>query len=263
MAPLLPDRPDGRIAETFECRQVRASAIVSGAALWKTARMQILLVEDDPGVAVYLRKGLEEAGHHVDHRPDGRSGLLQASTERYDVILLDRMLPHVDGLKILQTLRATGDSTPVMMLSALGDVDERVKGLRAGGDDYLAKPVAISELLARVDALGRRGALAEEPSEIRVGALAIDRLGRRVQLEGRAVDLTAREYEILELLARHAGRVVTRSMLLEQVWNYHFDPQTNVIDQHLSRLRQKLALVSATPLIHTVRGAGYTLRPGE
>ena len=225
--------------------------------------MHILLVEDDPRVASYLRKGLEEEGHIVDHRDDGRSGLLQASTERYDLILLDRMLPHVDGLKILQTLRATGDSTPVLILSALGDVDERVKGLRAGGDDYLSKPVAISELLARVDALGRRGALAEEPAEMRVGPLVIDRLGHRVELDGRPVDLTAREYRILELLARHAGRVVTRSMLLEHVWNYHFDPQTNVIDQHLSRLRQKLALASPNAIIHTVRGAGYSLRPGE
>ena len=222
--------------------------------------MHILLVEDDRQVASYLQKGLEEDGHIVDLREDGRAGLLQASTERYDVILLDRMLPHVDGLKILQTLRATGDTTPILILSALGDVDERVKGLRAGSDDYLAKPVAISELLARVDALGRRGALNEEPSEIRVGSLVVDRLRHRVELDSRPVELTAREFSILELLARHAGRVVTRSMLLEHVWNYHFDPQTNVIDQHLSRLRQKLALVSAAPLIHTVRGAGYSLR---
>ena len=222
--------------------------------------MHILLVEDDPRVAAYLRKGLEEEGHIVDLRLDGRAGLLQASTERYDVILLDRMLPHVDGLKILQTLRATGDTTPVLILSALADVDERVKGLRAGSDDYLAKPVAISELLARVDALGRRGVLTEEAVEIRVGTLLVDRLGHRVELEGRSVELTAREFRILELLVRHAGRVVTRSMLLEHVWNYHFDPQTNVIDQHLSRLRQKLAHVSDKPIIHTVRGAGYSLR---
>jgi two-component system OmpR family response regulator len=222
--------------------------------------MHILLVEDDPKVAAFLRKGLEDGGHIVDYRDDGRAGLLQASTERYDVILLDRMLPHVDGLKILQTLRATGDSTPVLILSALGDVDERVKGLRAGSDDYLAKPVAISELLARVEALGRRGALHEETAEICVGPLLIDRLGHRVVIDGRTVDLTAREFRILELLALHAGRVVTRSMLLEQVWNYHFDPQTNVIDQHLSRLRAKLLAASPTPLVHTVRGAGYTLR---
>ena len=225
--------------------------------------MQILLIEDDPAVALYLRKGLEAEGHVVDHRGDGRSGLLQASTERYDLILLDRMLPHVDGLKILQTLRATGDSTPIILLSALGDVDERVKGLRGGGDDYLAKPVAISELLARVDAIGRRGVLQEEPTEIRLAGLVVDRLAHRVEIDGRPVDLTGREFRILELLARHAGRVVTRSMLLEQVWNYHFDPQTNVIDQHLSRLRQKLAAVSDRSLIQTVRGAGYTLRPGE
>ncbi|QAY78246.1 response regulator transcription factor [Sphingosinicella sp. BN140058] len=222
--------------------------------------MHILLVEDDPRVGAFLRKGLEEEGHIVDLREDGRSGLIQASTERYDVILLDRMLPHVDGLKILQTLRATGDSTPVLILSALGDVDERVKGLRAGSDDYLAKPVAISELIARVEALGRRGVLQEEVSDLRVGPLLVDRLGHCVKLDGKVVDLTAREYRILEMLALHAGRVVTRSMLLEHVWNYHFDPQTNVIDQHLSRLRQKLALVSPAALIHTVRGSGYMLR---
>jgi two-component system, OmpR family, response regulator len=223
--------------------------------------MQILLIEDDAALALYLRKGLEAEGHLVDHRGDGRAGLLQASMEDYDLILLDRMLPHVDGLKILQTLRATGDNTPVIILSALGDVDERVKGLRAGSDDYLAKPVAISELLARVDAISRRGGLHEEPAEIRLGGLVVDRIGHRVELDGTPVELTAREFRILELLARHAGRIVTRAMLLEQVWNYHFDPQTNVIDQHLSRLRQKLAAASERPLIHTVRGAGYTLRP--
>lgn len=222
--------------------------------------MHILLVEDDPRVADFLRKGLEEEGHIVDHRDDGRAGLLQASTECYDLILLDRMLPHVDGLKILQTLRATDDATPVMILSALADVDERVKGLRAGGDDYLAKPVAMSELLARVEALGRRGALAEEATEFRVGNLVVDLLGHRVERGGKPVELTPREFQILEVLARHAGRVVTRSMLLEHVWNYHFDPQTNVIDQHVSRLRQKLERGFDTPLIHTVRGAGYSLR---
>lgn len=225
--------------------------------------MHILLIEDDPGVASFLRKGLEEEGHIVDLREDGRSGLLQASTERYDVILLDRMLPHVDGLKILQTLRATGDETPVLVLSALGDVDERVKGLRAGGDDYLSKPVAMSELLARVDALGRRRALTDEPTELRVGDLVVDLLGHRVERGGKPIDLTPHEFRLLEVLARHAGRVVTRSMLLEQVWNYHFDPQTNVIDQHVSRLRQKIERGFDEPLIHTVRGAGYSLRSGK
>lgn len=224
--------------------------------------MQILLVEDDPRVASFLRKGLEEEGHVVDLREDGRSGLLQASSECYDLILLDRMLPHVDGLKILQTLRATGDETPVLILSALGDVDERVKGLRAGGDDYLSKPVAMSELLARVDALGRRRALADEPTELRIGDLLVDLLGHRVERGGKVIELTPREFRLLEFLARHAGRVVTRSMLLEHVWNYHFDPQTNVIDQHVSRLRQKLERGFDKPLIQTVRGAGYTLRSG-
>lgn len=223
--------------------------------------MHILLVEDDAKVASYLHKGLQAAGHIVDHFADGRAGLLQASVERYDVILLDRMLPNVDGLKIVQTLRATGDTTPILILSARGDVDERVMGLRAGSDDYLAKPVALSELLARVEALGRRGSLADAPvTQFRVGDLSIDLVGRRVERSGTAIDLTQREFSILELLARHEGRIVTRSMLLEHVWNYRFDPQTNVIDQHLSRLRQKLERGFDKPLIHTVRGSGYMLR---
>jgi two-component system, OmpR family, response regulator len=223
--------------------------------------MHILLVEDDPKVASYLCRGLQEGGHLVDHFADGRLGLLQASTERYDIILLDRMLPNVDGLKILQTLRATGDTTPVLILSALGDVDERVRGLKAGSDDYLAKPVAISELLARVEALGRRSAAAEAPvTEYRIGDLRIDLVGRRVERSGSLIELTQREFSILEILARNAGRIVTRSMLLEEVWNYRFDPQTNVIDQHLSRLRQKLERGFDEPLIRTVRGSGYMLR---
>lgn len=223
--------------------------------------MHILLIEDDDGVAGFLTKGMSEAGHVVDWRPDGRSGLLQATVERYDVIVLDRMLPHVDGLRILQTLRSAGDDTPVLILSALGEVDERVRGLRAGGDDYLAKPVAMSELLARIDALGRRGGMSDEPTELRVGDLLVDLLGHRVERQGRPIDLTPREFSLLEVLARHAGRVVTRSMLLEQVWHYHFDPQTNVIDQHVSRLRQKIERGFSEPLIHTVRGAGYRMAP--
>ena len=235
-------------------------AVVHPRGAGETAAMHILLVEDDPGVASFLRKGLEEAGHLVDLREDGRSGLIQATSERYDLILLDRMLPHVDGLRIVQTLRATGDATPVLILSALGDVDERVKGLRAGGDDYLPKPVAMSELLARVDALGRRRAMPDDPVELKSGDLVVDLLGHRVERGGRPIELTPREFRLLEVLARNAGRVVTRSMLLEQVWNYHFDPQTNVIDQHVSRLRQKLERGFSEPLIQTVRGVGYTLR---
>ncbi|MBY8824933.1 response regulator transcription factor [Sphingomonas colocasiae] len=222
--------------------------------------MHILLIEDDPRVAQHVIKGLREAGHIVDHRDDGRLGLLQAATERYDVIVLDRMLPAVDGLKILQTIRATGDMTPVLLLSALGDVDERVAGLRAGGDDYLSKPFALSELVARVEALSRRGPSIQEEVQIAIGDLAIDLLGRTVHRAGKRLDLTAREFRILEYLARNAGRVVTRSMLLEHVWDYHFDPQTNIIDQHVSRLRQKLDRDFPAPLLHTVRGTGYVMR---
>jgi two-component system, OmpR family, response regulator len=210
-----------------------------------------------------VQKALREEGHLVDHCPDGKAGLLQASSEQYDVIILDRMLPHVDGLKILQTIRATGDRTPVLLLSALGDIDERVKGLRAGGDDYLPKPFALSELIARVEVLGRRAPASSEPAQLSVADLVIDLLGRTVRRGGRRIDLTDREFRILEYMARHAGRVVTRSMLLEHVWDYHFDPQTNIIDQHVSRLRQKVDRDFETPLIQTVRGAGYSLRPSK
>lgn len=226
--------------------------------------MRILLIEDDERVASFVRKGLAEAGHLVQHEPDGKAGLLQASSEEFDAIVLDRMLPRIDGLKILQTIRATGDATPVLLLSALGDTDERVKGLRAGADDYLPKPFALSELIARVEALGRRGAAGSLDARVTgamdVGDLEIDLLGRTVRRAGKRVDVTDREFRILEYLARHAGRVVTRSMLLEQVWDYHFDPQTNIIDQHVSRLRQKLDRGFDTSLIETVRGAGYSLR---
>jgi len=222
--------------------------------------MHILLIEDDARVATHVTKGLREAGHIVDHSADGREGLLKAAAERYDVIILDRMLPNVDGLKILHTIRATGDATPILILSALGDVDERVAGLRAGGDDYLAKPFALSELLARVDVLARRGPMAVDQSRLAVGDLEIDLLGRLVRRAGKRIDLTTREFRILEYLARNAGRVVTRSMLLEHVWDYHFDPQTNIIDQHVSRLRHKVDRGFDQPLIHTVRGTGYVMR---
>ncbi|MBO9380554.1 response regulator [Sphingomonas histidinilytica] len=223
--------------------------------------MHVLLIEDDPRVADHVGKGLCEAGHIVESAADGREGLLRAAAESFDVIVLDRMLPQVDGLKILQTIRATGDTTPVLILSALGDVDERIRGLRAGGDDYLPKPFALSELVARVEALGRRGPAIAEATELRSGDLAIDLLGRTVTRAGRRIDLTQREFRILEYLVRNAGRVVTRSMLLEHVWDYNFDPQTNIIDQHVSRLRQKLDRGFDTPLIETVRGTGYVVRP--
>jgi two-component system OmpR family response regulator len=222
--------------------------------------MHILLIEDDDRVADYVAKGLREAGHIVDRRSDGKEGLIQATTESYDAIVLDRMLPSVDGLKILQTIRATGDMTPILILSALGEVDERVKGLRAGSDDYLPKPFSIAELVARVEIMARRGPAPAEPTAWRIADLEIDRLGHVVRRAGARIDLTAREFRILEHLARNAGRVVTRSMLLESVWDYHFDPQTNIVDQHVSKLRQKIDRHHDKPLIHTVRGTGYVLR---
>lgn len=229
--------------------------------------MQILLIEDDARVAAFIDKGLREEGHLVRHEADGRNGLLRASSEEFDVIVLDRMLPTIDGLKILRTIRSTGDFTPVLILSALGDTDERVTGLRAGGDDYLAKPFALSELIARVEALGRRAtSIPGDPKlveSIRVGDLEINLLERSVVRGTTRIDVTGREFRILEYLARNAGRVVTRSMLLEKVWEYHFDPQTNIIDQHVSRLRQKLDRGFDTSLIQTVRGAGYSLRRSQ
>lgn len=225
--------------------------------------MRLLLVEDDERVGDYVAKGLREAGHLVEHVVNGREGLFRAAGDTYDVVILDRMLPSVDGLKILQTMRAAGDTTPVLILSALGEVDERVKGLKAGGDDYLAKPFALSELLARIEALGRRGPIQTETTRLALGDLEVDLLGREVRRGGRRIDLTDREFRILEHLVRSAGRVVTRSMLLEAVWDYQFDPQTNIVDQHVSRLRQKLDRESDAPLIHTVRGVGYVARVGD
>ena len=222
--------------------------------------MHILLVEDDQRVAEHVSKGLREAGHLVDLELNGRAGLLKAASERYDAIVLDRMLPLLDGLAVLQTIRGMGDQTPVLILSALGEVDERVKGLRAGGDDYLVKPFALSELIARVEALGRRGPAVSLETHLRVADLEIDLLGRQVRRGGRRIDLTDREFRIVEYLARHSGRVVTRSMLLENVWDYHFDPQTNIIDQHVSRLRIKIDRDFDSPLIRTVRGSGYVMR---
>ena len=224
--------------------------------------MQILVIEDDARVAEHIDKGLKAAGHLVTIDHDGRMGLLRAASETFDLIVVDRMLPNVDGLTIVQTIRATGDTTPVLFLSALGDVDERVAGLRPGGDDYLTKPFAMSELLARIDVLGRRGPAIVAESKLSVGDLDIDLLGQQVRRQGRTIDLTAREFRILAYLARNEGRVVTRSMLLEHVWDYHFDPQTNIIDQHVSRLRQKVDRGHDMPLIHTVRGTGYVMRAG-
>jgi len=222
--------------------------------------MHVLVVEDDKRVADHVVKGLKGAGWLVDHVADGREALFRVASETYDVVVLDRMLPQVDGLKILQTMRATGDDTPVLILSALGDVDNKVKGLRAGGDDYLGKPFALSELLARVEALGRRKAIVQETSELTYADLEMNLLTREVKRQGRPIELTAREFLLLEHLLRNAGRVVSRSMLLEAVWDYNFDPQTNIIDQHVSRLRQKIDKDFSPALVQTVRGMGYALR---
>jgi two-component system OmpR family response regulator len=225
--------------------------------------MRILVIEDDEQTASYLRKGLKEGGHAVDWSKDGRDGLYMATSEHYDLLIVDRMLPGIDGLSIVKVLRSDGIKTPILILSALGQVDDRVKGLTAGADDYLPKPYAFAELTARVDALLRRGPMPSTETSLRVSDLALDLLGRTATRAGKAIDLKPREFRLLEYLMRHAGQVVTRTMLLEGVWDYHFDPQTNVIDVHISRLRQKIDKGFATPLLHTVRGAGYTLRATE
>jgi two-component system OmpR family response regulator len=225
--------------------------------------MKLLIVEDDREAAAYLVKAFREAGHVADHAGNGIDGYAMASEGGYDVLIVDRMLPKLDGLSLIHGLREQKNETPVLILSALGQVDDRVKGLRAGGDDYLAKPYAFSELLARVEVLARRrGSGPAEETVYRVGDLELDRLARRVTRGGKALDLQPREFRLLEYLMKHAGQVVTRTMLLENVWDYHFDPQTNVIDVHLSRLRGKVDKGFDRPLIHTVRGAGYMVRDG-
>lgn len=223
--------------------------------------MRILVVEDDKDVAGFVVKGLREAGHVVEHTANGRDGLFLAASEQFDAIVLDRMLPGgVDGLRLLETLRSQGNATPVMFLSALAQVDDRVRGLKAGGDDYMTKPFAFAELLARVEALTRRGRGEGPATKLAVSDLEMDLLSRSVKRAGQKVDLQPREFRLLEYLMRHAGQVVTRTMLLENVWDYHFDPQTNVIDVHISRLRAKIDKGRETPLLHTIRGAGYMIR---
>ena len=223
--------------------------------------MRVLVIEDDKDVASFIRNGLVQAGYNVDHADNGKDGLFLATTEDYDVLVVDRMLPGVDGLTLIRTLRASQDSTPVLILSALGEVDDRVKGLKAGGDDYLVKPFAFSELLARLEALDRRAkAGSDAPATVlKAGDLEMDLLRREVRRGGEPIDLQPREFQLLEFLLRHAGQVVTRTMLLEGVWDYHFDPQTNVIDVHMSRLRAKIDRGFDRPLLHTVRGVGYRL----
>jgi two-component system OmpR family response regulator len=222
--------------------------------------MRILVVEDDLEAQRYLVNGLKEAGHVVDDAADGEIGLTLALSRPYDVAVIDRMLPKMDGLRVVEELREHANSTPILFLSALSEVDDRVKGLKAGGDDYLTKPYAFVELLARIDALMRRRHPSAVKTRLEVGDLELDLLTRTARRDSTAIDLQPREFRLLEYLMRHAGQVVTRTMLLESVWEYHFDPQTNVIDVHISRLRAKIDKGFDEPLLHTVRGAGYMIR---
>jgi two-component system OmpR family response regulator len=222
--------------------------------------MKVLVIEDDREIARFIVRGLRETGHQAEHAADGPSGLDSARSAAFDILIVDRMLPGRDGLSIIQALRAEGHRTPVLILSALGEVDDRVKGLKAGGDDYLTKPFALAELLARVEALARRSAPEEATTRYVIADLVLDRLTHKVTRGGEPILLQPREFRLLEYLMRNAGQVVTRTMLLENVWDYHFDPQTNVIDVHISRLRGKIDKGFDKPLLHTVRGAGYTIR---
>mgnify|MGYP001458513656 CR=1 FL=1 len=224
--------------------------------------MRVLVIEDDGEAAAFLLKALKEAGHVADHAGDGVAGYDLASTGDYDVLVVDRMLPKRDGLSIIEGLRDAGQVTPVLVLSALGQVDDRVAGLRAGGDDYLVKPYAFSELLARIEGLARRGKPSDVETQYRVADLVLDRLSHSVTRGGEEIVLQPREFRLLEYLMRNSGQVVTRTMLLEKVWDYHFDPQTNVIDVHISRLRSKIDKGFERPLLHTIRGAGYMIRDG-
>ena len=226
--------------------------------------MKVLLVEDNERVTQFVVRGLREAGHTVDHAGNGRDGLFLAASEPYDVIIMDRMLPgQIDGLAIIETLRTSGNRTPILILSALSDVNERIRGLRSGGDDYLTKPFAFGELLARIDALTRRAWADGRATSLEVGDLRMDLLSRRVTRGSRAIPLQPREFKLLEYLMRHADQVVTRTMLLENVWEYNFDPQTNVVDVHISKLRQKIEAGQERALLRTVRNAGYMLTDSD
>ncbi|MCB1739506.1 MAG: response regulator transcription factor [Gammaproteobacteria bacterium] len=222
--------------------------------------MKTLVLEDDLETATYLANGLKQQGHTVDVADDGRAGLAMALADTYDMMIVDRMLPHIDGLAVVKRIRAAGVKTPVLFLTALGGLDDRVNGLEAGADDYLPKPFAFSELTARINALARRPPLADRVTSLQVADLHVDLLQRTVIRAGQLLDLQPREFRLLEYLVRHANQVVTRTMLLEHVWEFHFDPHTNVVETHISRLRAKLDKPFDCPLIHTVRGAGYMLR---
>jgi len=223
--------------------------------------LRVLLVEDDDETAAYLIGGLEEESHVVTRARNGREGLLLSMTEKFDVLVVDRMLPELDGLSLVKAIRASGLQTPVLFLTTMAGIDDRVAGLNAGGDDYLVKPFAFSELIARLKALIRRPARIAEEISLKVADLELNTRDRIVKRSGREIHLQPREYRLLEYLMRHAGEVVTRTMLLQAVWNYHFDPRTNIVESHLSRLRTKIDTGSTAELIHTIRGAGYCLRP--
>jgi two-component system OmpR family response regulator len=223
--------------------------------------MRILLIEDDTQVCSFIKKGLVEAGHFIDIEFNGKDGLGSAQKAFYDVIILDRMLPELDGIGVLQTLRTDGNPTPIIILSALADVEDRVLGLKSGGDDYLVKPFAFDELLARVEILGRRNAsINDQTSKLKAGQLELDLITRRASREGQLIELQTREFKLLEYMLRHKNQIITRAMLLENVWDYHFDPQTNVIDVHISRLRNKVDKDFETQIIRTVRGSGYIIQ---
>lgn len=222
--------------------------------------MKILLIEDEPETADYVSRGLEEEGHRVAVAKDGRDGLFQATGQDWDLLIVDRMLPQLDGLSLVKTLRGAEIKTPILFLTTAGGVGDRVSGLNAGADDYLVKPFAFAELVARVSALGRRPPAAATETVLRIGDLEIDLLSRNVSRAGARIQLQPQEFRLLEYLARHADKVVTRTMLLENVWDYHFDPRTNIVETHISRLRGKLHRDGAPDLIQTVRGAGYSLR---
>ncbi len=224
--------------------------------------MRVLLIEDDRETAAYVATGLTEEGHTVDHLTDGREGAVQAAGEVYDVVIVDRMLPGLDGLSLVKNLRGAGGRVPILFLTALGGIDDRVEGLDAGGDDYLVKPFAFSELLARINALARRPHIKDEETKLKIADLEMDLISRKVTRGGVEIDLQPREFRLLEVLMRNKGRVITRTMLLERVWSFHFDPKTSVVETHISRLRGKIDKPFAKELIHTVRGSGYSLNDG-
>ncbi|MCB2055620.1 MAG: response regulator transcription factor [Geminicoccaceae bacterium] len=225
--------------------------------------MKLLVIEDDEESAAYVANGFREKGHVVDVAANGQDGLFLIVDQTYDVAIVDRMLPRLDGLGLVKAIRATGNRTPILFLTTLGGIDDRVEGLEAGGDDYVVKPFAFAELLARANALARRPPMTDVETTLSVGDLAMDLLKRRVTRAGRAIELQPQEFKLLEYLMRHAGRVVTRTMLLENVWEFHFDPKTSVVETHISRLRAKVDRGFETELIHTVRGSGYCVRPSD